>query len=133
MRAYTVDAAAFALDVPTKWLDNLLSHHAVPGVGSGRQGVQRRLSVDSLVIVALARSFHRELGASLGMAVRLASAVASRPDGDVVLNSADATSAGTLRLIADVAAVRSTLEARLREGVEFGAAPRRGRPPRRRV
>ena len=53
-RGYTVATAALALSVSSKWLDNVLSHNRVAGVLQTRQGVARRLSVDGLLIVALA-------------------------------------------------------------------------------
>ena len=48
-RAYTVGTAALALDVPTKWLDNVLSHHSVPGVVQERQGVSRKVSLEGVL------------------------------------------------------------------------------------
>lgn len=129
MRAYTVAATALALDMPTKWLDNVLSHHAVPGVAQGKQGLQRRIPSSSVVILAVAKAIHRELGAPIGRALELAAeAVENSQNGSTDASS----SAGRLvRLTTDVGAVRSVVEARLREAVEFGAAPRRGRPPSR--
>lgn len=129
MRAYTVDAAAFALDVSLKWLDNILSHHDVPGIAHGRQGIQRRIPVDSLLVIALARTVHQQLGTPLRRALQLAELVINAADGDIVVGSAD-TLPGQVRLSVDVTAMRNALESRLREGVEFGAAPRRGRPPK---
>lgn len=132
MRAYTVAVTALALDVPIKWLDNVLSHHAVPGVAQGRQGLQRRLPSDSIVVLAVAKVIHRELGAPLGKALELA--VETMKGGSEKHSTDAGSSVGRhVRLVVDVDAVRTVVESRLREAVEFGAAPRRGRPPMRRA
>ena len=130
MRAYTVATAALALGVPIKWLDNVLSHHRVRGVDPGKQGIQRRIPAESLVILALARAVNRSLGSPLAEALRLAESATGDPDGEVRLTPGDGQ-VNELRLTADVAAIRGRLEERLREAVEFGATPRRGRPPKR--
>lgn len=132
MRAYTVATAALALDVPVKWLDNVLSHHTVPGVARGRQGLQRRLSADATVILAVARAIHRELGAPIGKALQLAvELLPAQSERDFA--DAGSSVGKHVRLAVDVDAVRSIVESRLREAVEFGAAPPRGRPPLRRA
>lgn len=131
MRAYTVAVAAFALNVPVKWVDNVLSHHRIPGLATGKQGVQRRIPTETLVVLAIAKLIHRAVGAPLAIALELAARAASTPDGRVPVGSPDSAIAGDLWLSADVESVRRTVDARLREAVEFGATPRRGRPPRR--
>lgn len=132
LRAYTVAVAAFALDAPVKWLDNFLSHHRVRGIEAGKQGIQRRIPAESLVVLAIARTLNRMLGAPLSRALELAESAVNSPDGEIQLGT-DGAPMDDLRLIANVASVRRTLEDRLREAVEFGATPRRGRPPKRAV
>src|SRR5687767_7398304 len=112
-------------------MDNVLSHHSIPGLTIGRQGLQRRIPAETLVVLAIAKRIHRAVGAPLATALELAAAAASMPDGRVPVGSDDSTIPGDLWLSADVEAVRRTLDARLREAVEFGATPRRGRPPKR--
>src|SRR6266513_3170231 len=50
-RAYTVATAAVALGVPTKWIDNALSHHKVAGITQQRQGIPRRLTIARDLVV----------------------------------------------------------------------------------
>jgi hypothetical protein len=45
-RVYTIATAALALNISTKWLDNILSHNKILGVRQNRQGVARRFSIE---------------------------------------------------------------------------------------
>src|SRR5882672_8221556 len=72
MRGYDVAIASLAIDAPTKWTDNVLSQHDVPGVVIARRGVARRISRAALLHVALTRELH----VGLGMGVRDALALA---------------------------------------------------------
>jgi hypothetical protein len=49
MRAYTVATTAVTLNVPTKWVDNVLSHYHVPGVARNQQGVSRKLTYQAIL------------------------------------------------------------------------------------
>ena len=71
-RSYDVAAAALTLDVPLKWVDNLLSRHRIPGVEQSRQGVTRRLSQHAITSIALVWILCEELGLPVGKAVHLA-------------------------------------------------------------
>ena len=121
-RAYTVATVALALEIPAKWIDNVLSHHSVPGVARKRQGVSRRVSLEGVLQLGIANLFMQELGLHTANALNLA-AVITRAEGQY------RTPAG-LSLQLDLLAIRSDFEARLGDAVEIAPIPRRGRPPR---
>ena len=125
-RSYSVAAAAFALDVAPKWLDNFLSQHAVPGVVAEERGVARRIPLSALVLVAIARDLQRELGVGLGRGLEAARRLADTNEDIGRLPIGDAA---VLRV--EVAALRRAIEDRLVIAMEILVAPRRGRPPRR--
>jgi len=119
-RAYTVATAALALDVPVKWVDNILSHHTVPGVAQKRQGVARRLSVDGLLILALTTFLVQELGSPVPRAIGMAE--------QLLRNEGRYESPRGLSLILDLSTFRNNLLDRLENAVEMAPVPRRGRP-----
>ena len=122
-RAYTVATAALALQVPNKWLDNTLSHYHVQGVGQDRQGVSRRLSVESLTILAIALVLVNDLETPLAKALTLGSALLTSA-GQLDLPS------GT-KLQLDLEKTTTLLLERLEHAVEIAPLPRRGRPPQK--
>ncbi len=120
-RAYTVATAALALNVPTKWVDNILSHHHVQGVTQARQGVQRRLPVRSLTILSIALTLMSDLGLPTANALYIAGElVQSR--GKIILPT------GVI-IELDIEQVSDALLQRLEHAVEVAPLPRRGRPP----
>ena len=121
-RFYHVDIARFASGVDSKWVDNLLSKFAVPGVEGARQGLSRRISADGIYHIALIRALNRDLGISVPQAVPLAARLLSAEDGRVPLS-------GDLDLQLDGTRFRAALDASIAEGVESLAPARRGRPP----
>jgi hypothetical protein len=121
-RAYTVATAALALGTSLKWLDNVLSHNQVPGVTQDRQGVSRRLTVDGLVVLALAVLLIQELGVPTPRAIALAEGLAKHEGRHVARE-------GMLNLELDLAPFRAQLLERLENAVEVAPVPRRGRPP----
>jgi hypothetical protein len=123
-RHYDVAAAQFALGVESKWLDNLLSHYAIPGVIGGRQGVARRITGDGLMHIALVVILARGHRLRLPEAVALAGQLVASPEGRVDLSD-------ELRMTVDLERLRRSLGDRLVESMEFAAPRRRGRPPRR--
>lgn len=125
MRAYTITAAAFALKVPPKWLDNVITHHEVPGVFRKRQGVSRRLTPQAILTLDLALRLSRSLGSPLPVAIRIAQAmVASRNEPAHLLDHG-------ISLQADIERIEKRLSELLGHAVEFAPIPRRGRPPSR--
>ena len=122
-RAYTIATAALALQVSNKWLDNTLSHYRVQGVTQERQGIPRRLSVESLTILAVALTLVNDLETPVAKALTLATALLtsggqlSLPTGAKIQVDIDHTSAALLE--------------RLEHAVEIAPLPRRGRPPQK--
>jgi hypothetical protein len=119
-RAYTVATAALALDMPSKWVDNILSHHTVPGIEQQRQGVARKLSIDGLLVLALTTFLIQEMGAPAPRAIGIAEAL--------LRNEGRYESPRGLSLILDLSAFRIGLLKRLENAVEMAPVPRRGRP-----
>jgi hypothetical protein len=120
-RAYTIATAALALGTSVKWLDNVLSHNRVPGVAQERQGISRRLTVEALLILALAVLLIQELGLPTSKAITLAEGL-TRNDGRYSAHQG-------LNLNLDLAPFRLQLLERLENAVEIAPIPKRGRPP----
>lgn len=122
MRGYTVATAALALRVKAKWLDNLLSHHDVPGVVRGRQGVSRRLPPHSILVIDVARHLIDDLSIPAHRGLELAAKLVagSTPELDV---------SPRISLRLDTRSMAAELRARLDEAAEIAAVPRRGRRP----
>lgn len=125
MRAYTVTTVAVTLNVPSKWLDNVLSHHTVPGVAKTRQGVARRLTQEAVVVLAIALMLSGSLAISVPRALEIAQEL-RRAGGSKARYVLDG---GTGELLFDVTAIESDISDRLAEAVEIAPTPRRGRPP----
>lgn len=121
-RAYTVGTIALALDVSAKWLDNILSHHRVPGVVQERQGVSRKVASDGLLHLAIAIQLIQDLGIPAANAVQIAGRLAE--------GRGTYRSPSELTLSLDVPRLRDKLETRLAQAVEIAPVPKRGRPAR---
>lgn len=122
-RFYHVDIARFAANADQKWVDNLLSHHDVPGVEGARQGLARRISDVGVYHIALIRALTRDAGINTASAVSLS----------VRLLEPSVTSVpivAGLEFRLDRAAFTRRLDAAIAEAVESVAPARRGRPPR---
>jgi len=122
-RAYTVATAALALHVTSKWLDNTLSHYAVQGVSQAKQGVARRLSIESLDILAIALNLIEDLDLPTAKALQLATDL-QKANGSAILGR------GTQVQI-NIQEIKSALLDRLEHAVEIAPLPRRGRPPQK--
>jgi hypothetical protein len=121
-RAYTIATAALTLGTSVKWLDNLLSHNRVSGIVRERQGVARRLTVESLVGLGLALVLVRELGLPTAKAIALAENLAK--------NNGRYIASRGLMLTLDLSSFRADLLERLESAVEMAPVPKRGRPPK---
>jgi hypothetical protein len=119
VRAYTAATAAFTLRVPVKWVDNVLSHHRIPGVTQARQGIARRLTLDSIVALAVALRLSTGMRASIGRSLEVAASLSR--EGHYDLDE-------SVAIEIDVRAIRSELIDRLTHAVETVPVPRRGRP-----
>lgn len=121
-RAYTVATAALAIGVPTKWVDNVLSHNRLVGIRQDRQGVARRLSIEGLLVLALTALLVEELGLPTAKAIIAA---------EGIINSGGRYSAARgVSIELDLTAFRSELLEQLEHAVEVAPIPRRGRPPK---
>ena len=121
MRAYTVATVAVALGVGAKWVDNVLSHHTLPGVTQSRQGVARRLTVEAVGVLEIALRLTRAFGIPVRRALDLAAGLVM--DTPRIPKEFDG-----LEIRVNVSAIHSELAVRLSEAVEFVPTPRRGRP-----
>ena len=121
-RAYTVGTVALALNVPVKWLDNILSHHRVAGVVQKRQGVARKVSFDGLIQLALTLRLIHDLDIPTINALRFA--------GSLLENGGVHQSQSGIRITLDLGRLRAELESRLAQAVEIAPVPQRGRPSR---
>ena len=119
-RAYTVATIALALDVDTKWVDNVLSHFVISGVKQSRQGIARRISAEGVLELALVRQLTEHLGIPMELAVARSKVLAET--GEYRLG-------GAISLHLDRAREWGELESRLEFAVEAAPVPRRGRPP----
>lgn len=124
-RWYDVKTVALALDVQTKWLDNLLSHHSVRGVARQRQGVERRITDDGVLAIELVRRLGL-LGIGAARAVSIAqAALTTRGSGD--LRYVDDSG---IVLLFPATSIERRLRDRMIDAVEAAASVRRGRPAR---
>jgi len=124
-RAYHTDVIAFAADADAKWIDNLLSRFAIPGVTGGKQGVSRTASADAVYLVALIRLLTREAGVPIAIAASIAASLLASDGRPVAFGSE------FLQLELDGSAFRASVDRRLGEAAESLAPARRGRPARR--
>jgi len=123
MRAYTVAATAVTLDVPAKWVDNVLSHHHVPGVARRRQGVTRKLSYQAVLTLEVALRLVRTLSVPLPRSIELATVLISDPKS----RQSPGGSSG-LSLSIDIESIEAHVVKLLAHAVEVAPSPRRGRP-----
>ena len=120
MRAYNVAVAALALQVDTKWLDNVLSHHSIAGIEKNRQGIQRQIPPDSLLLLAIAQAMIEGLELPIAQAVRIAHLV-QQAGPEIGIGPA-------ITLAIDVTRISRELNSRLADAVEGAAQRPRGRP-----
>ena len=125
MRAYTVAAVAVTLKVPAKWIDNVLSHHNVPGVSQTRQGVSRKLTPQAVTTLEIALQLLRSISLPVARALEIAHALAQSGE-----TPARVSLSSSVDIVVDVSAITVETSRRLADAVEIAPQPRRGRPPR---
>jgi hypothetical protein len=123
VRSYHVDTVALALGRSHRWVDNVVTHHPIPGIASGGRGVTRSISAEGAAWLAAVAAL-AEAGISISAAVSLVSR-AARGDGTVPI-----AAFATLRIAFDQ--LRQITDAALVSAAETSVLPRRGRPPARR-
>ena len=123
MPAYTIAAAAVTLGVSRKWVDNVLSHHAVPGVLQTRQGIVRRVTPEGLLNLEVAIRLNRDLALPIGRALSAAAQLIESEGGEVSIGKDP-----PLRVQLDLGVLRRAVNTRLARALEITPTPRRGRP-----
>jgi hypothetical protein len=121
MKTLTTDAAAVALGVDRKTLDNVLAREGRSLISVGSRGRSRRIPVDVLEVVAVAMVLNRDLGVSVAKGLELAARVVAAPTLPVQVGSLSSVTfdLGRLRLALDVS---------ISDALESTAEPTRGRP-----
>ncbi len=104
-------------------MDNLLSHHDVPGCIGGRQGLARRVSDLGVLAIAAVRLLSSDLGISVSHAVVL------------VREGASGSGLGVLRTAGGVrvelpSRFAAEIQERLADALQAAPRPPRGRPLR---
>ena len=127
MRSYSVAAAALALELEPKWLDNLLSQNRVAGVAQSRQGVARRISPGALYVIATVRDLNQQLQIPVSGALRLAHELWSEPS-TAPAEARTRLGVGAFSIELDRNTVRRRVDAALADALEMAPRPRRGRP-----
>jgi len=121
--AYTVAATAVTLEMPAKWVDNVLSHYRLPGVSRGRQGVARRLAPQAILALDIALRISGALRVPISRALELSERLLKHEAGTATVDMGHGIS-----LSLDLGEVRRDLLERLAHAVEVAPSPRRGRP-----
>lgn len=121
MPTYDLATTAFAVGAPRKWLDNLTSHHDLPGVQASKRGVSRAFSFEAVVLVSFIRALTNDLGVPVWRAVELAIAINGDPAGRLALADGIAVSV-------DTDALARQVQRHLLEAAESVPRIRRGRP-----
>ena len=120
---YHVDIARFAANADQKWVDNLLSHHDVPGVEGAKQGLARRISAIGVYHIALIRFLTRDAGIGTASAVSLSVRLLTPGISSVSIVAG-------LELRFDRDTFERQIDGAISEAVESIAPARRGRPPK---
>ncbi len=120
MKTLSTDAAAAAIGVERKALDNLLAREGRSLIENGSRGRSRRIPVDVLLVVAIAFILNRDLGVGLAKGIALARQITVDPK-PVAVGS-------LIALTFDVQRLRRALELSMDEALESVAERTRGRP-----
>ena len=123
MPLYSVGIASLVIKAPTKWTDNVLTHHHLPEIASTNRGADRGIPHSGLVRLAIIRLLHQDLGLGVRDAVRI-SLEMYNGDGLCMYRR------GPISLAIDGLAVERSVETRLAEVLESAPVRRRGRPAR---
>jgi hypothetical protein len=102
-----------------KWVDNVLSHHVIQGVGRNRQGISRRLSLESIIELAVALRIHNGFGSSINRSLQIARSLG--PGGICRIQG--------VTISVNLQEIRAEVLDRLQQAVETVPVPKRGRPP----
>jgi len=106
-----------------RWVDNLISRFALPGVDGTGRGSSRRITEIGIQHIALVRSLSVELGFALSTAVPLAKTLLASSD------DAELDVGPWVRLRFRRAEFKRHIDGLIADGVEAITPTRRGRPP----
>lgn len=126
-RSYSTRAVALTIGAPVKWLDNLLSHHDLPGIARGTQGRERRITDQGLLTIEIVRLLSQDMGIPIAPAARLAAKVLAGSGDEALIPAAQG-----ITLVISLRDVSRRLRAQLEEAIETVGRVPRGRPPRAR-
>ena len=121
MKTLSTDAAASALGVDRKALDNALAREARPLIGQGRRGRTRQIPLPVLERLAIAFVLTRDLGVGLAKGLDLAEQL-------IIADGAPVPFGSLGELSFDSARLRRALERSIGDVLESTAEPFRGRP-----
>ena len=121
MKTLSTEAAAIAIGVDRKTLDNALAREARALIGEGRRGRRRRVPLPLLERLAIAFILTRDLGVGLARGLELGGSILDAAGAPVPFGSLG-------ELSFDVAKLRHALERSIAEVLESTAEPLRGRP-----
>ncbi|MEX2154793.1 MAG: hypothetical protein WD825_15735 [Gemmatimonadaceae bacterium] len=125
-RVYSAKLVALTVGVQPKWLDNLLSHHDLPGVSRSRQGLERSINDDGVLAIEVVRALVSELEVPIAKAVSIAqAALAARSPSEMRFVVEPSVS-----VLFAVLEIEHRLRERIIEAVEAVAHVPRGRPRR---
>ena len=122
-RAYHIDVARHVAGADARWVDNLISRFALPGVDGFGRGASRRLTDEGIQHIALIRSLTAELGLGLTVAVQLARNLLSGTE------DAELHAGPWVRFSFRRAEFIRHINVLIADGVESITPTRRGRPP----
>ncbi|MDE3150839.1 MAG: hypothetical protein KGL93_01190 [Gemmatimonadota bacterium] len=122
MPSYDVPTAAFVAGASAKWVDNITSHHEIPGVERRKRGVLREFSFDALILLRIVRTLADDLEIPAWRAVEIAPGILKGGTGQVTLD-------GGTTVLVDLDAITRQVRQRLLEAAESVPRIRRGRPP----
>jgi len=122
-RAYHLDVARYASGTEARWVENLLTRFALPGVESPGKGSSRRISNVGIYHVALVSRIVRTIGIPLEPASTLAAKLLAAPPGEPIV-------LGDLELRLDRAGFVASVDGLIAEAAELTLPKRRGRPRR---
>ena len=125
-RAYHIDVARHASGSEARWVENLLTRFAIPGVESAGQGASRRISNVGIYHVALVSQLVGTMGISLEAASTLATRLLAAPAGEPV------PLLDELELRFDRSGFIASVDVLIAEAAELTVPRRRGRPRRER-
>src|SRR5471032_1570794 len=121
MKTLSTDAAAAALGVDRKTLDNVLAREARHLLREGSRGRSRRIPIPALERISVALILNRDVGITVARGLEVAEKILGGASQQLQL--------GPLATLAfDVAKLRAALERSIEDTLESVAEPTRGSP-----